>query len=83
VCREGAQLQERRPRIQQPLDAITHEEFALLAVTRLRLGAAAGARLDQLAAQFVHQRLHASAIGGERLALHVDFALEDIHGRAS
>ena len=63
--RQRRELEERRARIEQRVDALAHRQLALLAVAREVLRAAALLRLRQPLAVFGDERLHAVAVGAE------------------
>src|SRR5690349_16590444 len=66
------ELEERRARIDQPLDAFAHRHLALLAMPREIFRAAALPYFVKARAIFAHERLHALAIGAEVRAVGVD-----------
>src|SRR6185503_20980727 len=73
-------LEERRARIEEPLDAVAHGELALLLLPLLRRLAAAGPRLGQALAEVLLQPLHVRRVLAEFGGIRVDVALDDGHG---
>jgi len=78
VRREPAELEERRARIEQQLDALAREELAELVLTRDP--AAAGAGLAGLVTQGAHQHTHRGVVGGELRIGRIDVGREALHG---
>ena len=77
--RERIQLQERRPRIDQPVDALARRELAARAVPLDRLLAAAGRDECRALAQLRDERFHRRATPLEGLVTN-DFGREHCHG---
>ena len=80
---EGADLEERRARVEEPLEPLAHEALSLLAVARGRLGPAARARLGEPLAQIGDEPVHVRRVLAELRRGDVDARLEDGQGAQS
>src|SRR6059036_3117148 len=76
---KGRQLQERRSRIQEPLDPLAYRPFSLLAMALDVFAAATFMRPRHVLAQLGDQLLHSSAIRLESGIGRIDVRLEDDH----
>ncbi len=76
---ERGQLEERRARVEQPLDPLADRQLALLAMTLEVFGAAAFACRGLVRAQLGDELLHAIAIGLKNGIGRADVALDLLH----
>ena len=76
---ELPELEERRARIEQPVDAVAREELAARDVLVARRLAAALGHLARLRAQVLDERSHRRRVGLELGRAGLDLGLEDVH----